>query len=231
MFENLKAHYNLVCAFISENFDCETERGLFEMPPNLPSQQYAELVNTERSSGVINNIYTTRNLAFGSLNLTNDYKNFLERDFLTLMADTFKFSDLKYMKSLFQHFVHDGNRVPNKINEIIISDLPSEDKSEALWSLHKKECETYVNPTSAFLKKYDLFEDLGSSVWISNRSDPNSPFPSFSDESRLYRIVKLKTTLTLEDSLKKENMSPVLRHLIKLWIIHILVSESSAEDL
>ena len=123
------------------------------------------------------------------------------------MSRIFTLDDQKngvdYAIMLFKHFIHDGERTPSNITEVQIKDTPLQIKSEDISEI-EEESNFYNDPSLVFNKTYENWEvNLGHVKLDGGRF----PFAKNKD-------------INLQDLLKKENLSPLMRLLTKLWIIN-----------
>lgn len=160
---------------------------------------------------------TWRFLKSYTLNLNKDFSELLTQAAVVSIADTFDIDNHlepeKYLAMLFQHFVHDGKHLPHSIDKVVIERSGKEIKSENITKQYKKQSQLYCQPTSTFQKKYDNW-DISGTV-----------------QSNRIHIKATKEDILLGEVLKQQYLAPLLRHLIKLRIIHLCVSYRDHEKL
>ncbi|MBS0288638.1 MAG: hypothetical protein JSS07_01205 [Proteobacteria bacterium] len=224
MKESLKGAYSKSLEFVSSYFKCETLPVLIADDNDATAvREYVEYTHTTQIGNTKTHHYLTWLLRPTTLDVQNDFHNFLTRYFVTEMADAFRTPEdkpLEYLINLFKHFVCDNDIEPKTLSEIKIADLPRQLRSQQVTTAHSKESNVYTNPTKLFNKEYEN--------WHINKG--------FFEQKRVtlngvsYPMVR-KDNLNLGIILKKQNLEPVLRALIKLWIIHQVVTQYEIEDL
>lgn len=146
-----------------------------------------------------------------TINIQQDFSDFLTRDVVLHISKIFHCDRDKpdhYLQILFQYFVHDGKNLPHSINDIVINDdESSEVKSETVLLTYKNESNVYSQPTMLFRKYYKNW-------------DIHGPIPI---DGSIYPEAR-RNDILLGDILQQQHLTPLSRHLIKLWIIHLCVS-------
>ncbi len=220
MREELKTCYRDICDRISQDFFCEELSAFTQISEDFPWDPEADLDVVYAAvlvglRGRNRPVYDIARFRSDPVDIQKDFQELLERAFLPKMAATFSANNIDFMMVLFQHFVHDGEFTPTAISEVTLSDVPPEIKSEAIALHYQEACEIYAFPTSLFVKEYENWNVNAGYATI--RGD-------------IYPMAS-ESNMAVDSILKKENLTPILRHVIKLWIIHRLVSEFKIEDL
>ncbi len=193
-----------------------------ENPRSFPAAVYSH-TTTEFGNKEIRHFNIFRFMST-TIDLHADFQQFLTRDFVTKISEVFDIDSeeestvsANYLALLFQHFVHDGNTIPSSIADVVINiNGKKEVRSEAIIKQYKKESQLYFNPLGPFLKKYENWEIKSNKV--------NSPRFGYISEIH-------KNNVSLEVALRDQYMVPLLRHFIKLRIIHLCVSQIASEAL
>lgn len=188
----------------------------------LPAAEAIERVNIGNNTTRIN--YNVFPLMESHVKLGQDFDSFLNRDFVASISDAFDLEkkgddatqQIAYVASLFKHFVHDGEYQPDLIDEVEIKNIPNHEiQSEDVIKNYKDEVNLYVDPTRFFLKEYDNWKLLGKKVFLNG----------------FERHLVVKKKISLGEALRAQFAAPLLRHLIKLRIIHLCLLLSEKHSL
>lgn len=156
--------------------------------------------------------YTLYHFAPSTVKLSDDFNNFLMRNFIVKISETFDIEShaepAKYAKMLFQSFVHTGENHVYTMDDIVINNARKA-VSDKLNKKYPAESEVF----HAF--QYDFNTDV--KTWEIDdtrliRADERNTFPT-----------ARPTTLYLGHS-EKNYIQFLLQQLTKLWIIHQCVS-------
>jgi len=211
----LSAVYPQALKRISEGFICKEWDAYIEPGSDHPFDNTSPFAVYDKTIYGVNEetiIYSIRYLAPVQIDIQPDFRNFIERDFVLKIANIYSVNpgvdSIKYLTMLFQNFVHDGDFIPTSVNHIIINDNPKQISSETIAQEYKKESVLYTHPTSIFQKQYEN--------WNVNRGTVTLSGVRYRQASQ--------SELNLDSVLKQQHLTPLLRYLIKLWIIHQLIS-------
>lgn len=218
---------------INNNFQCQ-EKSIYKQPPpgldpseyeKLGIEKYAEFTHTTGFGNTKTEHYNIIVLMPSTINFQEKFHDFLMRDFPTKMAETFNCDDkdqLEYLIILLQNFVCDADIVPERLSNIILADNPRQLRSESISQQFKKESDIYTCPTDIFVTEYENWS-LETGFWIFRGIH----------RIKLDHISYIKTkkeNLELKNLLKQENLEPILRFLIKSWIIHQLITQFNENE-
>lgn len=181
-----------------------------ENPHHPHSRAFAVFSRIEINGNVRNHIYVIHHLVSNALDINQFFRNNLERFFTIELAKTFSIENKSkdYLKMLFTYFVHDGNSAPHSIQDITIDSIPRKIHAESISIQYKHESALYSQPTVVFGEKIENWDtQLDDDITLRGQRYPKAR----------------KKDLILGDLLRQQQLDPLLRHLIKLWIIHQVI--------
>jgi hypothetical protein len=199
---------------IKDRFLCANVPRYIDNPLHPGSRVFAVLsrieVIREANRNVYKYIYDFHRLVLNVLDLNQVFRNNLERFFAIELAKTFSIENKSkdYLKMLFTYFVHDGNVAPHSIQAITIDSIPREIHAESISIQYKRESRLYSQPTAVFGEKIENWDtQLEDDITLGGQRYPKAK----------------RNDLISGDLLRQQQLDPLLRHLIKLWIIHQVV--------
>lgn len=214
MKEELKAVFNAALEKIQEQFHPEDLPVYITCADENNSDAFfaAEFFWEERGSRENKyEVKVARNtvlLIKSMLNIECDFKAFFSDDWLLHLQKIFDIKNHpnpdKFALMLLKHFVHDGLDLPTQIKDIFVQDNPQAVRSEAIAKQYKHATIFYSNPTAIFDKSYAAWNTLtGEMIYFKGANYPTAE----------------PKALLLGEALKQQYLTPLLRYMIKLWII------------
>jgi hypothetical protein len=195
---------------IKQRFVCPDIPRYIQDPYHPHSRSFAVFSRTEINGNVHTHIYDIHRIVLNALDLNQVFRNCLERFFAIELAKTFSIENKSkdYLKMLFTYFVHDGNAAPHAIQAITIDSLPREIHAESISIQYKRESGLYSQPTAVFGEKIENWDtELDDDITLRGQLYPKAR----------------RNDLIGGDLLRQQQLDPLLRHLIKLWIIHQVI--------
>lgn len=203
--------------YVKDYFTLQPISVLVEDPFHPNAIEYQQHLRTETHGNVERVYYQSRSLVNKECIIRNDFQHLFSTYFCTQMAEYVNFqedTDLDYIASLFSHLVNDGEVLAQSIQDVQVKDFPASVRSEHFAKEHKQESDLYSNPAEIFNKTYENWHIR--SGWMDQRK--------VTIAGVTYSIVD-GDDVNLKDLLKKENTEPTLRLMIKLWVIHQLITQ------
>lgn len=205
---------------IKERFVCPDIPRHIDNPHHPGSRAFAVFsrieVTREINREVRNIIYDIHHLVSNGLDLNQVFRNHLERFFAIELAKIFSIENKSkdYLKMLFTYFVHDGNAAPHSIHDVTIDSIPREICAESISIQYKRESTFYSQPTALFGEKIENWDtQLDDDITLGGQRYPKAR----------------RNDLIGGDLLRQQQLDPLLRHLIKLWIIHQVIQPENQE--